>query len=104
EREKVDDFKSGVETFLESAIEAQKELIELWETYLLQLDADDDESAPYFAAGVNASERNIDQESSQRDATESGEAPAAGAASETSNTEEQHSELPPPAAEVESEA
>ncbi|KAG9763766.1 Vps5-domain-containing protein, partial [Aureobasidium melanogenum] len=104
EREKVDDFKSGVETFLESAIEAQKELIELWETYLLQLDADDDESAPYFAAGVNASERNTDQESSQRDATDGGEAPAAGATSETSNTEEQHSELPPPAAEVESEA
>ncbi|KAH0023980.1 Vps5-domain-containing protein, partial [Aureobasidium melanogenum] len=104
EREKVDDFKSGVETFLESAIEAQKELIELWETYLLQLDADDDESAPYFAAGVNASERNTDQESPQRDATDGGEAPAAGATSETSNTEEQHSELPPPAAEVESEA
>ncbi|KAG9670784.1 Vps5-domain-containing protein, partial [Aureobasidium melanogenum] len=104
EREKVDDFKSGVETFLESAIEAQKELIELWETYLLQLDADDDESAPYFAAGVNASERNTDQETSQRDATDGGEAPAAGATSETSNTEEQHSELPPPAAEVEGEA
>ncbi|KAM3418939.1 hypothetical protein BST61_g4897 [Cercospora zeina] len=42
EREKVEDFKSGVETFLESAIEAQKELIELWETYLLQLDSDED--------------------------------------------------------------
>ncbi|KAH0350955.1 Vps5-domain-containing protein, partial [Aureobasidium melanogenum] len=104
EREKVDDFKSGVETFLESAIEAQKELIELWETYLLQLDADDDESAPYFAAGVNASERNTDQESSQRDATDGGDAPAAGATSETSNTEEQPSDLAPPAAEVESEA
>ncbi|KAG9949106.1 Vps5-domain-containing protein, partial [Aureobasidium melanogenum] len=104
EREKVDDFKSGVETFLESAIEAQKELIELWETYLLQLDADDDESAPYFAAGVNASERNTDQESSQRDATDGGDAPAAGATSETINTEEQHSELAPPAAEIESEA
>ncbi|GAB7350268.1 hypothetical protein MBLNU459_g0913t1 [Dothideomycetes sp. NU459] len=42
EREKVEDFKSGVETYLESAVEAQKELIELWETYLMQLDADDD--------------------------------------------------------------
>ena len=42
EREKVEDFKSGVETFLESAVEAQKELIEMWETYLMQLDADDD--------------------------------------------------------------
>ncbi|KAI5297540.1 hypothetical protein KEM56_004749, partial [Ascosphaera pollenicola] len=32
EKEKVEDFKSGVETFLESAVEGQKELIELWET------------------------------------------------------------------------
>ncbi|KAF4983437.1 hypothetical protein FZEAL_1166 [Fusarium zealandicum] len=47
EREKVEDFKSGVETFLESAIEAQKELIEKWETFLMQLDAEDDESAFY---------------------------------------------------------
>ncbi|KAL2031268.1 hypothetical protein VTO58DRAFT_106619 [Aureobasidium pullulans] len=105
EREKVDDFKSGVETFLESAIEAQKELIELWETYLLQLDADDDESAPYFAAGVNASERNADQDASSRDAAEGGEAPAAEASEETGNTEEQQSSLAPAAAaEVESEA
>ncbi len=65
EREKVEDFKNGVETFLESAVEAQKEvyhhnvtcylasrsneltpflqLIELWETYLMQFDADDDD-------------------------------------------------------------
>ena len=58
EREKVEDFKSGVETFLEGAVEAQKEvgvlvlrveytltesrLIELWETFLLQMDAEDD--------------------------------------------------------------
>ncbi|EHA56845.1 hypothetical protein MCOR27_003621 [Pyricularia oryzae] len=47
EREKVEDFKSGVETFLESAIEAQKELIEKWETFLMQLDADDDDAAFY---------------------------------------------------------
>ncbi|PHH90370.1 hypothetical protein CDD83_3856 [Cordyceps sp. RAO-2017] len=47
EKEKVEDFKSGVETFLESAVEAQKELIEKWETFLMQLDADDDESAFY---------------------------------------------------------
>ncbi|KAI7205692.1 hypothetical protein KC352_g18269 [Hortaea werneckii] len=46
EREKVEDFKSGVETFLESAIEAQKELIELWETYLYQLDTDEDGPLP----------------------------------------------------------
>ena len=65
EREKVEDFRMGVETFLESAVEAQKEvglifrrvlilfkvllmclefqLIELWETYLMQLDADEEE-------------------------------------------------------------
>lgn len=42
EREKVEDFKSGVETFLESAVEAQKELIELWESYLLQLDREEE--------------------------------------------------------------
>ncbi|KAF2214557.1 hypothetical protein CERZMDRAFT_57066 [Cercospora zeae-maydis SCOH1-5] len=53
EREKVEDFKSGVETFLESAIEAQKELIELWETYLLQLDSDED-GPPLIPAGVKA--------------------------------------------------
>ncbi|KAI5795710.1 Vps5 C terminal like-domain-containing protein [Geopyxis carbonaria] len=43
EREKVEDFKSGVETFLESAVEAQKELIELWESYLLQLDREEED-------------------------------------------------------------
>ncbi|KAM3508906.1 hypothetical protein MY11210_006549 [Beauveria gryllotalpidicola] len=47
EREKVEDFKSGVETFLESAVEAQKELIEKWETFLMQLDSEDDASAFY---------------------------------------------------------
>ncbi|EEY23300.1 vacuolar protein sorting-associated protein vps5 [Verticillium alfalfae VaMs.102] len=47
EKEKVEDFKSGVETFLESAVEAQKELIEKWETFLMQLDADDDETVFY---------------------------------------------------------
>ena len=91
EREKVDDFKSGVETFLESAIEAQKELIELWETYLLQLDADEDESAPYFAGGVNADERNADQAAPKTDTAEDREeAPAAGAVEESGNAEEQH--------------
>ncbi|KAA6415453.1 MAG: sorting nexin 3 [Lasallia pustulata] len=47
EKEKVEDFKSGVETFLESAVEAQKELIELWETFLMQLDADED-GQPFY--------------------------------------------------------
>jgi sorting nexin-1/2 len=61
EKEKVEDFKSGVETFLESAVEAQKEvsishacgldvptnidqLIEIWETFLMQLDTDEGET------------------------------------------------------------
>ncbi|KAL7271241.1 Vacuolar protein sorting-associated protein vps5 [Rhizina undulata] len=51
EREKVEDFKSGVETFLESAVEAQKELIELWETYLLQLDREEEDEPIYRPAG-----------------------------------------------------
>ncbi|KAL4759161.1 sorting nexin 1 [Aspergillus foveolatus] len=51
EKEKVEDFKSGVETFLESAVEAQKELIELWETFLLQLDAGEDGNPFYLPAG-----------------------------------------------------
>ncbi|TKA61052.1 hypothetical protein B0A49_10894 [Cryomyces minteri] len=57
EKEKVEDFKSGVETFLESAVEAQKELIELWETFLMQLDAEEDGvpfGAPKMPAGVTA--------------------------------------------------
>ncbi|KAF2007477.1 Vps5-domain-containing protein [Amniculicola lignicola CBS 123094] len=53
EREKVEDFKSGVETYLESAVEAQKELIEIWETFLMQLDTEDGEYIP--PAGVVAS-------------------------------------------------
>ncbi|KAI4936068.1 hypothetical protein J4E85_001396 [Alternaria conjuncta] len=59
EREKVEDFKSGVETFLESAVEAQKELIEIWETFLMQLDTDEgDTFVP--PAGVVASS-NVDE-------------------------------------------
>ncbi|KAK5663139.1 hypothetical protein OQA88_6556 [Cercophora sp. LCS_1] len=55
EREKVEDFKSGVETFLESAVEAQKELIEKWETFLMQLDAEDDETVFYRPPVVEGS-------------------------------------------------
>lgn len=44
EREKVEDFKAGIETYLESAVEAQKELIEIWETFLMQLEAEDGDS------------------------------------------------------------
>ena len=67
EKEKVEDFKSGVETFLEGAIEAQKEvfdlhlskspfliltqLIELWETFLMQLDADED-GEPFYTPPI----------------------------------------------------
>jgi sorting nexin-1/2 len=90
EREKVDDFKSGVETFLESAIEAQKELIELWETYLLQLDADEEESSSYPAAGVDASGRNAEQEATtDRQVADGEEAPVPGATDESGSTEEQ---------------
>ncbi|RKF78086.1 Vacuolar protein sorting-associated protein vps5 [Golovinomyces cichoracearum] len=45
EKEKVEDFKSAIETFLEGAVEAQKELIEIWETFLMQLDAEDEEES-----------------------------------------------------------
>ncbi|CCJ29535.1 unnamed protein product [Pneumocystis jirovecii] len=38
EIQKIDDFRGSVETFLESVIEAQKELIELWEAYLVELE------------------------------------------------------------------
>ncbi|OJJ82080.1 sorting nexin 1 [Aspergillus glaucus CBS 516.65] len=55
EKEKVEDFKSGVETFLESAVEAQKELIELWETFLLQLDVGD-EGNPLFSPQTPSNE------------------------------------------------
>ncbi|KAJ5662297.1 uncharacterized protein N7477_009913 [Penicillium maclennaniae] len=55
EKEKVEDFKSGVETFLESAVEAQKELIELWETFLLRLDAGED-GLPYYVPPPVSSE------------------------------------------------
>lgn len=55
EREKVEDFKSAVETWLESSVEAQKELIELWESYLLQLDREEEELAAEEAARHAAS-------------------------------------------------
>ena len=103
EKEKVEDFKSGVETFLESAVEAQKEvssasrkhpfipppfpkftthppfggvlfyppqppflpantpqLIEKWETFLMQLDAEDDESVFYRPPVVQAAKKGGD--------------------------------------------
>ena len=43
EREKVEDFRMGLETYLEGCVESQKEVIEIWETFLMQLDADDEE-------------------------------------------------------------
>lgn len=89
EKEKVEDFRMGVETYLESSVEAQKEvctislsqfppssdlvttlrapklvpcylrnetdtvqLIEIWETYLMQLDADDEDPDPYADAST----------------------------------------------------
>ncbi|KAL4933861.1 sorting nexin 1 [Aspergillus undulatus] len=67
EKEKVEDFKSGVETFLESAVEAQKELIELWETFLLQLDAGE-EGNPFYPP---AAEHNAPAESAPEGPSES---------------------------------
>jgi len=51
EKEKVEEFKSGVETYLESAVEAQKELIEIWETYLMRLDAEEEPEGESETAG-----------------------------------------------------
>ncbi|TVY86145.1 Vacuolar protein sorting-associated protein [Lachnellula willkommii] len=66
EREKVEDFKSAVETFLEGAVEAQKELIELWETFLMQLDAEEDGQAfyrpPVEAAARLSGETSVDSQ------------------------------------------
>ncbi|KAH8554393.1 Vps5 C terminal like-domain-containing protein [Umbelopsis sp. PMI_123] len=45
DKEKVEDFKIGVESFLESIIENQKQIIALWESYFEQT-ADSDEPEP----------------------------------------------------------
>jgi len=68
EREKVEDFKSGVETFLEGAVEAQKELIELWETFLMQLDAEE-EDEPFFRPQVAQTEPLVPPPAAQYPAT-----------------------------------
>ncbi|KAI8937588.1 hypothetical protein NX059_005302 [Plenodomus lindquistii] len=70
EREKVEDFKSGVETFLESAVEAQKELIEIWETFLMQLDTEEGETF-IPPAGVIAADKADNNTSKQERADES---------------------------------
>ncbi|KAG4436239.1 hypothetical protein IFR05_008295 [Cadophora sp. M221] len=64
EREKVEDFKSAVETFLESAVEAQKELIEIWETFLMQLDAEEDDNI-FYKPPVEPSAQSPSSEASQ---------------------------------------
>lgn len=77
EKEKVEDFKSGVETFLESAVEAQKELIELWETFLLQLDSDDETnplSNPPPAQTSSPQHKHTESSPAPQDATIEGEA------------------------------
>ncbi|PBP16444.1 sorting nexin 3 [Diplocarpon rosae] len=81
EREKVEDFKSAVETFLEGAVEAQKEaslllphfmalltvlqLIEIWETFLMQLDAEEDDGV-FYKPPVEPSARPPKSEQSQQ--------------------------------------
>ncbi|KAI4156179.1 MAG: hypothetical protein LQ341_000025 [Variospora aurantia] len=77
EREKVEDFKSGVETFLEGAIEAQKELIELWETFLMQLDADEDGEPFFKPPAISAAPLKPKEESGQRPSEESAQEAAA---------------------------
>ncbi|KAL1958206.1 hypothetical protein VTO42DRAFT_5062 [Malbranchea cinnamomea] len=74
EKEKVEDFKSGVETFLESAVEAQKELIELWETFLIQLDAEDGAN-PFL--GKQQSAPASEHQRSESDASQPGQQAAA---------------------------
>ncbi|KAG8623468.1 hypothetical protein KVT40_008444 [Elsinoe batatas] len=88
EREKVEDFKSGVETFLESAVEAQKELIEIWETYLMQLDAEEDGGLPYTGVPTNSNGQNgegqgkADEERPGTSATDTSETLAASSIAE----------------------
>jgi sorting nexin-1/2 len=53
EREKSEDFRDSVELFLENAIEAQKEAIELWETFYQR--SGFGSAAPASAAPVNVS-------------------------------------------------
>ncbi|KAH4905022.1 hypothetical protein HBI80_095960 [Parastagonospora nodorum] len=66
EKEKVEDFKSGVETYLESAVEAQKELIEIWETFLMQLDTEDGETfVPPAGVVASPSEHTEERNDSQ---------------------------------------
>ncbi|CAO2657686.1 Nn.00g038120.m01.CDS01 [Neocucurbitaria sp. VM-36] len=72
EREKVEDFKSGIETYLESAVEAQKELIEIWETFLMQLDTEEGETF-IPPAGVVASPA-AEQNSSAKEHTDAQDA------------------------------
>ncbi|KAK5109660.1 hypothetical protein LTR62_006782 [Meristemomyces frigidus] len=93
EKEKVEDFKSGVETFLEGAVEAQKELIELWETYLYQLDTDED-GPPVMPAGVRADEAGAGRSGHENDEeVVSQEAPGtAAAADEVANAEHDEAE------------
>ncbi|KUL85183.1 hypothetical protein ZTR_06222 [Talaromyces verruculosus] len=81
EKEKVEDFKSGVETFLEGAVEAQKELIELWESFLLQLDAGEEGNPLYPPQPENHGEEPAAAvESNNESATDAEEARAAAVA------------------------
>ncbi|RAO65875.1 uncharacterized protein BHQ10_001887 [Talaromyces amestolkiae] len=80
EKEKVEDFKSGVETFLEGAVEAQKELIELWESFLLQLDAGEEGNPLYPPQPENHEEEPAAVESNNESATDAEEERAAAVA------------------------
>ncbi|KAK3076470.1 hypothetical protein LTS18_012914 [Coniosporium uncinatum] len=92
EREKVEDFRMGVETFLESAVEAQKELIELWETFLMQLDADE-EGAAFGSvappAGVQAAQPKAQAANEERPTTADSETTAGAPSMEQSTLVEE---------------
>ncbi|KAH8697753.1 Vps5 C terminal like-domain-containing protein [Talaromyces proteolyticus] len=88
EREKVEDFKSGVETFLEGAVEAQKELIELWESFLLQLDAGE-EGNPYYAPPPPLAQQSSEHTSSSENPPRSPEEERAAAVAAAVAAEEE---------------
>ncbi|KAF2867933.1 vacuolar protein sorting-associated protein-like protein vps5 [Massariosphaeria phaeospora] len=88
EKEKVEDFKSGVETYLETAVEAQKQLIEIWETFLMQLDTEEDENfVP--PAGVVASPSEQPTPSTELPTTADSESTDAAAAAEATRDVEE---------------
>ncbi|KAL9058460.1 MAG: hypothetical protein Q9162_001756 [Coniocarpon cinnabarinum] len=96
EREKVEDFKNGVETYLEGAVEAQKELIELWEGYLALLDADEEEEQTQTKTGANLPARTAGSGQAPERQPPSQNQPAAASENDRPGTSD--SVTPPPTA------